>query len=626
MHKNLIKKDVNMKKFTKLSLIASSAILGAALLTGCGSDSASGSSVNPVDGYVGTTTDTNATLTVTYEDNTTATFAMPTTPGELVSMTGVTDKTIITTPSNALVDADNDGNFTGEEAIGFEMKTKGKTAVVSHLTSLAVEMGDEGEALLKEAGGFDPVADTKSGMSATHQKLLIVGELVKTMAKYGNIADLADFNASTVLSEDTNVSAFSITDATSAITLTGSSADILGAAKSKADAIQKVVNILEDLYTAGVDISKLMVNVSDGGQDLTTAINNSAQEGKTVDTSTVTDLDNAINAANSSIDSANSTIGNLPAKLTLGSELVLGKTKIAVSGGKFNTTVAKDSNVSSFYDIKLPAVLMTKGFTEFDANLSVKIENDNNQSVCLTISGAQIKPNDANTSVVVTLPTSATITAKQQNLAGLQAVIGDSVTGSLNSEMVNEDLGFDLEGLLNNTSSTKITAAVEALDTYFSTSGTYDVNITLSHDANITTDYTSLIGKVTVGDVETTTTTTTTETEEEETTTGGITDTFSSYVQAVDSALNNVEKVYGDYTLKVFASGNNPSATSSSTTAIYGTLNETATNADLKLNSDYAEGTTFVIKVYDANGNLVAISESALEKATAINFGTITVN
>lgn len=101
-----------------------------------------------------------------------------------------------------------------------------------------------------------------------------------------------------------------------------------------------------------------------------------------------------------------------------------------------------------------------------------------------------------------------------------------------------------------------------------------------------------------------------------------MTDTYASFSVAKDNALGDIAKPFNGLEVKVTTSAS-VDATSSGTTAIYGSIDGTNTAALLKLNGNYATGSVFVVKVYK-DGKLVGMSAEKVSGSSAINFGSIT--
>jgi len=101
-----------------------------------------------------------------------------------------------------------------------------------------------------------------------------------------------------------------------------------------------------------------------------------------------------------------------------------------------------------------------------------------------------------------------------------------------------------------------------------------------------------------------------------------MTDTYASFSVAKDNALGDIAKPFNGFEVKVTTSAS-VDATSSGTTAIYGSIDGANTAALLKLNGNYATGSVFVVKVYK-DGKLVGMSAEKVSGSSAINFGSIT--
>lgn len=104
-------------------------------------------------------------------------------------------------------------------------------------------------------------------------------------------------------------------------------------------------------------------------------------------------------------------------------------------------------------------------------------------------------------------------------------------------------------------------------------------------------------------------------------------DPYNDLLIAKNHLLRNVTATISGLDIMV-VTDRNVTEISNQTMAIYGQVNGTATNALLKLNSNYSEGTHFAVKVYH-EGCLVGLSEELVlndAAAGAINFGSITTH
>lgn len=99
-------------------------------------------------------------------------------------------------------------------------------------------------------------------------------------------------------------------------------------------------------------------------------------------------------------------------------------------------------------------------------------------------------------------------------------------------------------------------------------------------------------------------------------------DTYPNFITAKDNALNDVSKLFNG--LVVTATTNsNVNTTSTGTNAIYGVIDGNSTNALLKLNSNYVDGSLFVVKVYK-EGQLVGLSdEQVFDGDGTVDFGSV---
>lgn len=479
-------------KLRTLSAIACGAVLGLGLLSGCGSSNSSGATTGTtlvgVDGYV---VDLNGSPVTAFCSDTNTTY----TTTNLVNVRGaikfaetLNANCTVTIPANVRIDAG-----LADKPLGFAMRGRGLDGrMVSHLTTLAIAQNNP--TLLSLVEDFNPVTaitDATSDNNATKnkaQKLLVLGEAVKTVLAAGTITDVTNL---VVPVADLNNSAKTVTD----INASAISANLAGAlqtaVENKADAMKALITVLPALKTAGVNIEDAVINISDGGKTLAESVGD--KNITSIDTSAVT----------TAISNATTAASSLPAKLSVGS-IKIGTQTVSLNGNSFSATVdTVNKDVADFYNVSFPSVTLTKGFTEQTVGLNVTISDANANQVSMSIAGAKLTPNDTNTSVRITLPTSSTITVAQTGLPALQAVIGTSASANPSSQLVMNDLAFDIDTLLGSINSSSIPAAIDALNGYIQKSGVYDVNISFSGlNSNLTTDYTSFAGKVTVkGDV-----------------------------------------------------------------------------------------------------------------------------
>ena len=80
------------------------------------------------------------------------------------------------------------------------------------------------------------------------------------------------------------------------------------------------------------------------------------------------------------------------------------------------------------------------------------------------------------------------------------------------------------------------------------------------------------------------------------------------------------------YSVVVYSSTYPENNISNSTISIYGLINGTDTSSNLKLNDGYSSDTTFQVKVFDKNHQLVGSSSIVEYNSNSINFSSITIN
>ena len=96
----------------------------------------------------------------------------------------------------------------------------------------------------------------------------------------------------------------------------------------------------------------------------------------------------------------------------------------------------------------------------------------------------------------------------------------------------------------------------------------------------------------------------------------------TEYHIAKDNTLHDENVTFEEFVIVVYTDSLVESR-SQSTKAIYGNINGSATNALISVNSNYGDGTTFVVKVFK-NGQLVGESQKALLSGGNLEFSNIT--
>ena len=306
-----------MNKNLKLSVVTS-VLLSMSIFSGCGGGGGSASAVSTniqaADGYIVDLNGTAATAlcgTTTYKSNLTVGTAGKLTFPD-VTLTG--DCTV-TVAKNAFIDSNNDGIFDpADKQVGFAMKSTGDAKYVSPLTTLVVAQKAQGKdvtALKALANNFDPVAAASTVATTTDsaemlkiQKLMLLSEVLKSSLGAGSLTetDIREINTSAYTDDSVDIDTL---DVNATLPTAIQSKTVVS---KKANAIKAVVKILDKIDTSKVDVDTLVVSMSDGDQNLSTALTSSKQDGVTLD---ATDITTFTKAGTTSSDVDVATIDNL---------------------------------------------------------------------------------------------------------------------------------------------------------------------------------------------------------------------------------------------------------------------------------------------------------------------------
>ncbi|HHB94052.1 MAG TPA: hypothetical protein ENK88_02810, partial [Campylobacterales bacterium] len=192
----------------------------------------------------------------------------------------LTDDCIITVPIGTTIDSNNNAQLdVSDKVINFEMKAPAYAKFISPLTTLLLEKEARGEdvtefkAMVKD---FDPVEGVSDILSKTGaeklkiQKLLVMMEVLKTAMK--NSSPIVDINISSLINTENNetIDDFNINQLISTLP-----SDIKNLVKTKADTIKRLTKVIQDINGSKIDIDSFIVNVSDGGQNISSSLKNS---------------------------------------------------------------------------------------------------------------------------------------------------------------------------------------------------------------------------------------------------------------------------------------------------------------------------------------------------------------
>jgi len=101
------------------------------------------------------------------------------------------------------------------------------------------------------------------------------------------------------------------------------------------------------------------------------------------------------------------------------------------------------------------------------------------------------------------------------------------------------------------------------------------------------------------------------------------TNNTKGFLVAKDNSIHDINNTFGIFTVVVYADKNIDNRPSHQTKAIYGKINGQPTNALLTINSNYKDGTAFIVKVFK-NNKLVGESEKSILSGGMLEFSDIT--
>jgi hypothetical protein len=103
---------------------------------------------------------------------------------------------------------------------------------------------------------------------------------------------------------------------------------------------------------------------------------------------------------------------------------------------------------------------------------------------------------------------------------------------------------------------------------------------------------------------------------------GTTSNSTKDFFVAKDNTLHDVNHTFGTFDVVVYADKALDNTPSNATKAIYGNINNLPTNALLSVNSNYKEGTAFIVKVFE-NSKLVGESKKSILSAGTLEFSDI---
>jgi len=182
----------------------------------------------------------------------------------------------ITIPKGATIDSNSNGELdSNDKIIDFEMKGSAEGSFISPLTTLALEKEINGEDVTEFKNlvkDFDPVSSINEN-NEQNKKLLLLMEVIKESLKSNQDIVKLKIPMDKILDGNISVADINVSDIVSDISSSASSV-----IAEKVNIKKSIIELFDDIDKDKVDLSSLFVNISDGGADIETAIENSKKE------------------------------------------------------------------------------------------------------------------------------------------------------------------------------------------------------------------------------------------------------------------------------------------------------------------------------------------------------------
>ncbi|MCK4441500.1 MAG: PKD domain-containing protein, partial [Sulfurovaceae bacterium] len=357
----------------------------------------------------------------------------------------LTDDCIITVPSGTTIDSNNNAQLdVSDKVINFEMKAPADAKFISPLTTLLLEKEARGEdvtefkAMVKD---FDPVEGASDILSKTGvekikvQKLLVMMEVLKTTMK--NSSSIVDINISSIINTENNetIDTFDINKLVSTLP-----SNIKNIAKTKADTIKRLTKVIKDINSSKISIDSFIVNVSDGGQNISTSLKNSIKPNVEVNQSNIIE-DVSKPEAVSELNNLNQISNNIPIAVAGADQNVREQTTVTLDASQSsdidNDIVSyewKDNNTS----LSNQRVFNENNFSIGTHNITLTVTDEFNassyDSVTITINPNQLPTVDAGNDFAMqindTITLSASATDSDGNIVSYEWEKGNTVVSN----------------------------------------------------------------------------------------------------------------------------------------------------------------------------------------------------
>ena len=484
-------------RFGRLSMAAAAAVVGGVLVTfsGCGHDRNHSTSAGavPTDGYVialDAYVDGNTSNSV-FKSQDKKTYRISYTK----SAAQLADRNISVVGQCIDIDVSGDCNLSkGDKSITFPLLTQGATPYVNGATTIAVLTGDK--KLLEQAGNVDTTADvTKAAEDPEVAQIITMNRIVSDIVNNdpGKLAVMAEIVKDVNISKESNVS-----DLVTKLTQAAATKDpnlakaVEAAGKKTAATIKAIESLKKQPHLNQQDLVKLSSVLMEGDKK---------QIDETLSDLNVSD-ENVTKAVQLIVEADENITSSVPPKLALTS-VSMGKGLLTVpvlavptdentTVGKFATVTidSKDHNLSEYYsnitiDVTKDRILKNGSYR---ANFIIEVKDELVPSNRVTIGLDNVDITlDANKSSVTTVMSPMTsVFVEQEGLPKIEEILGTYAEAKVDHRLVNTDLTFDLNTVLNALSSSdsnneKIKNAIAALNDYFKKEGQYGVSMRLTN-------------------------------------------------------------------------------------------------------------------------------------------------
>ncbi len=416
-------------------------------------------------------------------------------------------------PNSAQIDINNNGNLDNEDIdLSFELKAPSDAKFITPLTTLLVEKNAEGEdvTLFKQMTvNFNPSTSASnvvllSGIEKVKmQKLMILMEIIRISLQNGiALKDIAKIDLSSIIhtANGEKLKDFDISRLTANLP-----DNIRNKVLVKAKSLLSIIELLDLIDPTKINLSKFMLNLTLGGKTIKEAFalsinpklglnisfnmpmasifSSIAIPGLNIDLiNKIADNLNTINKNllninngnfNDIVDIDNTELMSLiPTKIKFANHIKFGSKYIYVEKGKpFTIVLGSKNKIQDFYNISFGNVKVKSKFKDQNISLNFNISDGNNY-INLELLGVKVST-DENLSLQTKITNSTEVKLKEKKNGEIK-IYHDRFT----SEIVNNDLSFNLETVINALDNSNINSGLDKLNSYLKTTGKeYNISI-----------------------------------------------------------------------------------------------------------------------------------------------------